>query len=145
MRRLDQYEERLAKIPLFRACTKQDLRRIASLADYDTAKRGEVIVREGRRGNELYVIVTGQADVSRDGEVVATLGAGDYFGELAVLRPAPRTATVTATTDVDLLIVTARELAILLTDVPLLARKLLSGMAARIQDADAKTHDHAAA
>lgn len=144
MRRLDQYETRLGNVPLFRACTKQDLRRIARLADYNTAKSGEVIVRQGRRGNELFVIVTGEAEVSRDGEVVASLSAGDYFGELAVLRPAPRTATVTATTDVELLIVTARELAILLADVPLLARKLLSGMAGRIQDADAK-RDHAAA
>ena len=143
MRRLDQYEARLGNVPLFRSCSRQDLRRIARLADYDAAKSGEVIVREGRRGNELYVIVSGEAEVSRGDEAVATLTAGDYFGELAVLRPAPRTATVTATTDIELLIVTARELAILLNDVPLFARKLLSGMAGRIQDSDAR--DHAAA
>ena len=94
-------------------------------------------MREGRRGNESYVIVNGEAHVSRDGVTLATLKAGDYFGELAVLRSAPRTATVTATTEMDVLIVTARELAILLSDVPLFARKLLTGMAARIQDADA--------
>jgi CRP-like cAMP-binding protein len=145
MRRLDQYEARLGNVPLFRACSKQDLRRIARLADYDAAKSGEVIVREGRRGNELYVIVSGDAEVSRGDETVATLAAGDYFGELAVLHPAPRTATVTATTDIELLIVTARELAILLSDVPLFARKLLSGMAGRIQNSDAPSHDHAAA
>jgi len=145
MRRLDQYEARLGKVPLFRACSKQDLRRIARLADYDTAKSGDVIVREGQRGNELFVIVSGEAEVARGDEVVATLTAGDYFGELAVLHPAPRTATVTATTDIELLIVTARELAILLSDVPLLARKLLSGMASRIQESDAKSYDHVAA
>src|SRR4051794_30678267 len=139
MRKLDQHEVRLGNVPLFRACTKQDLRRIARLADYDTAKSGEVIVQEGRRGNELYVLVDGEAHVSRGDKTVATLTAGDYFGELAVLRPAPRTATVTATTDVELLIVTARELAILLMDVPLLARKLLTGMAGRIQESDAKS------
>jgi CRP-like cAMP-binding protein len=137
MRRLDQFETRLANVPLFRACSKQDLRHIARLADYDTCRAGEVLVREGRRGNELYVIVNGEAEVSRDGTSLATLEAGDYFGELAVLRPAPRTATVTATTDMDVLIVTARELAILVSDVPLFARKLLTGMAGRIQDADA--------
>jgi CRP-like cAMP-binding protein len=140
MRRLDHYEARLANVPLFRACSKEDLRRIARLADADTCRGGEVLVREGRRGNELYVIVEGEADVSRDGVSVATLAAGDYFGELAVLRPAPRTATVTATTDMELLIVTARELAILLADVPLFGRKLLTGMAARIQEADAHSY-----
>lgn len=141
MRRLDHYEARLANVPLFRACSKQDLRHIARLADSDTCRAGEVLVREGSRGNELFVIVDGEAEVNREGTTVATLQAGDYFGELAVLSPAPRTATVTATTDMEVLIVTARELAILLADVPLLARKLLTGMAGRIQEADA----HAAA
>ena len=137
MRRLDQYEARLGNVPLFRACSKQDLRRIARLADHDTVKSGEVLVREGRRGNELFVIVGGEAQVSRGGDDLTTLAAGDYFGELAVLRPAPRTATVTAMTDMEVLIVTGRELTILLADVPLFARKLLIGMAGRIQDADA--------
>ena len=143
MRRLDQYEQRLAKVPLFRACSKQDLRLIARLADSDTCRAGEVLVREGRRGNELFVIVEGEAEVSRDGDTMTTLKAGDYFGELAVLHPAPRTATVTATTDMEVLIVTSRELAILVSDVPLFARKLLTGMAGRIQEADA--HGHVAA
>jgi CRP-like cAMP-binding protein len=144
MRRLDQYEARLANVPLFRACSKQDLRHIARLADYDTCHAGEALVREGQRGNELYVIVNGEADVRRDGHSVATLKAGDYFGELAVLHPAPRTATVTAKTDMDVLIVTARELAILLSDVPLFARKLLVGTAGRIQEADGHADPHAA-
>ncbi|MBV9412099.1 MAG: cyclic nucleotide-binding domain-containing protein [Acidimicrobiia bacterium] len=137
MRRLDHYEARLANVPLFRACSKHDLRLIARLADADACHPGDVLVREGQRGNELYVIVEGEAEVSRDGVNVATLKAGDYFGELAVLRPGPRTATVTATTEMEVLIVTARELAILLSDVPLFARKLLTGMAGRIQEADA--------
>jgi len=140
MRRLDNYEARLANVPLFRACSKKDLREIARLADSDACRAGEVLVREGRRGSELYVIVEGRADVTRDGATVATLKPGDYFGELAVLRPAPRTATVTAATDMELLIVTARELAILVADVPLLARKLLTGMAGRLQEADASSH-----
>jgi CRP/FNR family cyclic AMP-dependent transcriptional regulator len=141
MRRLDHYEARLANVPLFRACSKQDLRLIARLADSDTCRAGDVLVHEGRRGNELFVIVNGEAEVSREGTTVATLEAGDYFGELAVLHPGPRSATVTATTDMEVLIVTPRELAVLISDVPLFARKLLKGMAGRIQEADA----HAAA
>jgi CRP-like cAMP-binding protein len=140
MRRLDHYEARLANVPLFRACSKKDLRLIAGLADSDTCRAGDVLVREGRRGSELYVIVEGEAQVARGGVRVATLKPGDYFGELAVLRPAPRTATVTATSDMELLIVTSRELAVLVADVPLLARKLLTGMAGRLQEADASSH-----
>ena len=139
MRRLDHYETRLANIPLFRACSKRDLRAIARLADYDACQPGEVLVKEGQRGSELFVIVDGEAEVRRGGKTVATLGAGDYFGELAVLHPAPRTATVVATTEMDVLIVTPRELTVLLADVPLLARKLLAGMASRIQESDARS------
>lgn len=131
----------MANVPLFRACSKQDLRLIARLADSDTCRAGDVLVHEGRRGNELFVIVNGVAEVSREGTTVAILEAGDYFGELAVLHPGPRSATVTATTDMEVLIVTPRELAVLISDVPLFARKLLKGMAGRIQEADA----HAAA
>jgi CRP-like cAMP-binding protein len=136
MGRLDHFEARLANVPLFRACSKNDLRIIARLADYDTCRPGEVLVKEGQRGNELFVIVSGEAEVRRGGKKLAALTSGDYFGELAVLSPAVRTATVVATTELDVLIVTARELSILLADVPLFARKLLSGMAGRIQDAD---------
>src|SRR5205814_10497013 len=77
MRRLDQFEQRLANVPLFRACSKQDLRHIARLADYDSCRAGDVLVREGRRGNELYVIVNGEAEITRDGVTIATLKPGD--------------------------------------------------------------------
>jgi len=136
MKRLDQFEQRLGEVPLFRACSKQDLRRIARLADPDDVREGEVLVQEGSRGHELYVILSGEAVVNRKGRKVATLGPGDYFGELAVLHPAPRTATVTAKTPMEVLIVTSRELSVLLADVPLVARKLLTGMAGRLQEAD---------
>lgn len=138
MRRLDHFEERLGKVSLFRACSKQDLRRIARLADADDVDEGEMLVKEGQRGQELFVIVSGEAVVTRKGRKVATLGAGDYFGELAVLNPAPRTATVKAKTPMEVLIVTPQHLAVLLEDVPLVARKLLAGMASRLQEADSK-------
>ena len=137
MRRLDDFEKRLGDVPLFRACSKPDLRRIARAADPNTVKAGEVLVKEGERGHELYVVVAGRASVKRRGRRVATLGPGDYFGELAVLHPAPRTATVSADEPLEILIVGSRELGALLADVPVLARKLLVGMAQRLQEADA--------
>jgi len=136
MRRLDHFEQRLGEVPLFRACSKQDLRRIARLADPVDVKEGETLVQEGKQGHELYVILSGEAVVIRHGRKVATLGPGEYFGELAALHPAPRTATVKAKTAMEVLIVTARELSVLLEDVPLVARKLLTGMAGRLQEAD---------
>src|SRR5581483_9660178 len=105
VRRLDHFEERLGQVPLFRACSKQDLRQIARLADADSVREGEALVREGQRGQELFIIVSGEAVVTRKGRRLATLRSGDYFGELAVLHPAPRTATVTALTPMEVLIV----------------------------------------
>jgi len=136
MKRLDHFEERLGKVTLFRACSKQDLRRIARLADPDDVKEGETLVSEGQQGKELFVIMSGRATVTRKGRKVATLGPGDYFGELAVLNPAPRTATVKANTPMEVLIVSGRELGVLLAEVPVVARKLLAGMALRLQEAD---------
>jgi CRP-like cAMP-binding protein len=134
---MDEFEKRLGQVPLFRACSKHELRRIARVADADSVEPGEVVVKKGDRGHDLFVILSGHAKVKSGQRSVASLGPGDYFGELAVLNPAPRTATVTAADAMEVLIVGSRELAALLSDVPVLARKLLVGMAQRLQEADA--------
>lgn len=137
-RRQDEFERRLSAVSLFRACPKQDLRRIARAGDVCTFETGEVVVKEDQRGNELYVIMEGTADVTRKGKHIARLGPGDYFGELAVLEPVARNATVTAASRCDTFAIGSRELAALLADVPPLARKLLVGMARRLHEADAR-------
>ena len=70
---------------------------------------GEVILREGRLGRELFIILDGTVVVTRAGRVVNEWGPGDYFGEFAAIEAAPRSATVTATSDLDVLIVGPRE------------------------------------
>lgn len=136
MRRLHPHEERIAQVALFRTCSRRDVRRIAQAACPMDVPAREIVVREGQPGHDLYVIVSGTATVSRGGQHVATLGPGDYFGELAVLHSAPRTATVTADTEMEVLIVSSREFETVVADVPRLAHKLLVAMAARLQKAD---------
>jgi CRP-like cAMP-binding protein len=83
--------------------------------------------------------VDGTAKVTRQGRKVATLGPGTAFGELALLDKAPRNATVTAETPMELVVLGQREFGGLIDEVPGFARKLLAGMARRLRDSDAKS------
>ena len=91
------------------------------------------------RGRELYLIVEGTATVRRKNRKVATLGAGQHFGELALLDRRPRTATVVSESEMTLLVLGQREFNALLDTTPALARKLMSAMATRLRDQDSKT------
>src|SRR4029079_15029513 len=98
---------------------------------------GHVLVHEGARESQFYLVVDGQAKVTRGRKTVATLGPGEYFGELALLDPGPRNATVTAVSDMEVLELGSREFGGLLEEVPGIARKLLAGLARRLHAADA--------
>lgn len=136
MARNSKYLEQLAAIPLFRSCTKRELGRVAQAADEVHLDDGRTIVEQGRPGNECYVILNGSATVTRDGTTLATIGAGDHFGELAVLDGGTRTATVTATSAIDLLVIGRREFAALLEDVPGLSHKVLVNLAQWVRRLD---------
>ena len=94
--------ELLREIPLFRPLPSPVLDQLASSLVPLKALPGEDVVREGEPGDRFYVIRSGEVDVSSAERSVATLGPGGYFGEIALLRDVPRTATVTAKTDVEL-------------------------------------------
>jgi CRP-like cAMP-binding protein len=134
----DEYLKHLADVPMFRACSKKDLALIARLAENHRFEKGQDVVKEGKRGQEFYVIVDGKAKVTRGGRKVATLGAGDHFGELALLDPSPRDATVTAETPLEVLILMEREFRSLLMEVPMLERKLLVALARRLHALEAR-------
>ncbi len=121
----DEYLEHLAAVPLFARCTKSQLQEIGRVADELTVPAGTVLARQGDVGMELFVIISGTATVTRDGQVVATLGRSSFVGELAVLARVPRNATVIAETDLDVLVLTPSGLNQLLDDVPGLAKQLL--------------------
>jgi CRP-like cAMP-binding protein len=134
----DAYLDHLGSVPLFAACSRKDLQKIARASDEVSVRDGQVLVRQGDVGRECFVIVEGSAKVTRNGRKVATFGAGDYFGELALLDRGPRTATVTADGPMTVLVIGPREFSAVLDEVPGLTHKLLAGLASRIRELDTK-------
>jgi CRP/FNR family cyclic AMP-dependent transcriptional regulator len=130
------YPEQLASVPLFSSFSKRELSKVARAADEVHIPAGRLIVHEGRAGHECFVILRGEAEVSRDGQVIAKFGPGDHFGELALLDGGPRTASVTATTDLDLLVLGQREFLALLEEVPGLSRKMMATLAGQVRRLD---------
>jgi CRP/FNR family transcriptional regulator, cyclic AMP receptor protein len=89
----------LKRVPLFADVPDESLAKIAPFTNVDEFVEGNVVIKEGGYSNHFYVIVEGTAKVERDGEEIATLGAGDVFGEQGLLEKDVRSATVTATSD----------------------------------------------
>ncbi len=135
----DTFVDHLARVPLFSACSNKDLRLVAKRAEDLKVDAGKQLVTEGDTGTEFFVIVDGNATVKRHGQKVAEIGPGDFFGDLALLDRAPRNATITADTTMELLVLGQREFAGLIDDVPEFAHKLLAGLARRLRQADSQT------
>ena len=108
----------LSEVGLFTGLTRRELRDAAALVDVVGVPAGTRLVEQGRYGRQFFVIADGRATVVRDGDAVATLGPGDVVGEQALLTGAPRSATVTATTDMRLLVGSPRVFASLLARYP---------------------------
>jgi CRP-like cAMP-binding protein len=125
----------LAKVPLLAECSRRDLQSIARAVKDINHRAGTVIAREGDPGIGLFIIVDGTCDVSIGGRRKAKLGPGDFFGEIALLDGGPRTATVTAMTDVELLGLTEWVFRGLMIEQPSVAVKTLQAMAGRLRNA----------
>jgi CRP/FNR family cyclic AMP-dependent transcriptional regulator len=131
--RRNQKVELLRKVPLFARCSKRELAEIATLADEIDLRKDKELIREGSRGREFFVLLEGEANVTKDGRRINRLGAGDFFGEIALVARSPiRTATVTATTPVRLLVVTEQNFRGLLGRSPKIKLKVLEALAERI-------------
>jgi CRP/FNR family transcriptional regulator, cyclic AMP receptor protein len=122
----------ISRVPLFSRCSKAQLNQIAQLADEIDLPAGRVLTKEGARGREFFVILEGAADVRRDGQVIALLGGGDFLGEIALITDVPRTATVTTTTPVRILVLPTREFRQLLRTSPDIQGKVLQAVAERV-------------
>jgi CRP-like cAMP-binding protein len=134
----DTYLEHLATVPLFAACSKKDLQRIARASDEVEIPAGRTLMTQGDVGRECFVLVEGKVKVERNGRKVASLGPGAYFGELSLLDKGPRTATVIAETPITVLVLGPREFSAVLDEVPQLAHKLLTALAQQVRSLDEK-------
>jgi len=130
----DKKIELLSQVPLFRACTDKELKRIAAIAETVQIGEGEVLTKEGAPGREFYVIAEGKASVTLRGDELAELGSGDFFGEMALLDESPRAATVTAITPMQAYVVASQDFTTLIEDVPIVARQILKGIAQRLRE-----------
>jgi CRP-like cAMP-binding protein len=134
MAKRDLYLERLARLPMFRAYSHTELSLIAGLAEDLQFAPGTALVREGEPGSEAFLIIVGTASVTIGDREIAVLGPGDHFGELALLDVAARQATVTARTPLEALVFGRREFATSIQRLPILAHKILTGLARRLHD-----------
>jgi CRP/FNR family transcriptional regulator, cyclic AMP receptor protein len=134
--------ERLGKVQLFSACSKGDLERISALTNEIDVAPGTVLIREGDPGRECFVIEAGAATVTLQGGESKAMGPGEVFGELALLDQAPRSATVTADSEMRLLVLNAREFATLLDDHPSVRRNVLAAVASRLREAEQPAPSH---
>src|ERR1017187_1190064 len=130
----------LSKIWLFSTSSNKELRTIRRALEEVTVPAGRILCEQGTIGREFFLIVTGQASVRRNNRKVATLGPGQYFGELALLDRRPRSASVMSDTEMTLLVLGQREFNAVLDTVPALSRKLLAAMATRLRDSDDKAY-----
>lgn len=127
----------LAAVPLFSACNQGELRQIARLGTPISVNSGKVLTAEGTPGREFFLVTNGMAECTIGGVHAARFGPGDFFGELALLDGGPRTATVTAATDMEVVVLDAREFASLLAASPTISAKVMATLARRLRAADA--------
>lgn len=132
----DEKLEKLRRVPLFAGFGNRELERLGTLTDEVDLPAGRVLMRQGDRGEELFVLMRGAARVERDGREQATLQDDDFFGEIALVDGGPRTATVTLTEDSALLVVARRQFQQLLDEFPAVRVHVLEALAQRVRSAE---------
>jgi cAMP-dependent protein kinase regulator len=131
--------EYLQRVSLFSRCSKRDLSTIAKLTEIERYDPGAKIVSEGEPGSAFYVVLEGSAVVRQNGRRTGELGPGDYFGELALLDPAPRNADVEAHETTTVARLGVGPFATMLRDSPTVNERLLAGLARRVRAADGRS------
>jgi CRP/FNR family cyclic AMP-dependent transcriptional regulator len=122
----------IAALPVFSAVPRAHRIEVAQRTDRVSVPAGRILTRQGSVAHEFFVIVDGVVDVIRDGRVVARLGPGDFFGEIALVGDPHRTATVVAASNLDVAVLTRREFRTLLARFPEFASTVLSTASRRV-------------
>jgi CRP-like cAMP-binding protein len=130
----DSTDTQLARVPLFKDLSKQQLARISNLMTALTEPAGKVLTAEGEIGREFIIVLDGEVEVRHGDHVIATKGAGEFFGEIALLCNRPRTATVISKTPVTIEVLHRGEFGSLLAEVPELSAQIMATMAQRLAE-----------
>jgi CRP/FNR family transcriptional regulator, cyclic AMP receptor protein len=141
LRRSSQKMDLLKKVPMFGNLSQRYLREIGRHADQVKVEEGRVLAQQEKKGWEFIFIVDGKARVEKDGKIIRQLSEGDFFGEISLIDGEPRTATVTADTDMTLLIVNKTSFDHLLDKIPGLQRKILIALCKYLRNAEKATHE----
>jgi CRP-like cAMP-binding protein len=128
-----QAQAMLSSVPLFTALDNKQIRNLVTSAKERTFRPGDPIVKQGEKGIGFYLILSGQAQVERAGKKVATLGPGQFFGEMALLDEQPRTADVKAVEAVRCLVLSSWEFWAAVGDEPEVLRALLKETVRRLR------------
>jgi CRP-like cAMP-binding protein len=135
------HHEHLRQVPLFANLDARELDAVGVTATELEYGPGEVLMREGERPHEMFVVIEGEVEVTKDGDHVADVGAGGFVGEMALLANTTRNSTVTTKTDSVVLHIDGREFGTLLGNVPTIAAKMLPVVASRVvENSDHHTH-----
>jgi CRP-like cAMP-binding protein len=127
-------------VPLFASISKKGIHALVQAADEVDLAAGKVLVTEGEWGRHLYVILRGTAEVTKDGKRLRELIPGDFFGEMAFLANSRRTATITARSDMRVMVLGPQQLDVILEREPLLAKRMLETMARRLSANEDQSH-----
>jgi CRP-like cAMP-binding protein len=128
----DAKSDLIRSVPLFARASRSELAEIASIADEIDLAEGKELMTQGDRGREFFILVDGAAEVVKDGERINELGPGDFFGEIALVWRAPRTATVTTTAPSRALVITEQSFRGLIDHQPEIKQKVLEALAERL-------------
>jgi CRP/FNR family cyclic AMP-dependent transcriptional regulator len=124
----------LEGIGAFSGLSKRELEKLAGWTFELEVPAGEELTKEGRLAHEFFVIEDGAALVLQNGERIAELGAGDFFGEIGLLERDRRTATVTATTALRVIVMSAQEFRRMEQELPAVADRVRAAIRARLDD-----------
>jgi CRP/FNR family cyclic AMP-dependent transcriptional regulator len=124
--------EALRSASLFAGLSRKELTELAKVTEDVDLDTGKVLCKEGQTGQEFFVIMQGEVEITRRGKKLATRGSGEFFGEIALVEDVPRTATVTARTPLRFFVLTRRNFLRLLDEQPRVERKVMRALARRL-------------